>query len=637
MSRKAIGISFLFLAVSFADSDDQPSYDVARIPSGLRVDAAAVIREDWTTFELLSRSKATETHVEVYTIFRKEGRDFGEIELSYDRFRSVDDLRGALYDEHGKEIRTLSSDDVKDESDIAAYSLYEDARVRSAEMYHDSYPYTVMFTYRIDHDGFLGFPSWVAQPSEEPVEHTRFEVVLPDSESLRYWVSVDSLKPRVTFADGRTHYVWEASGLKELSEDELSEDLEQRTWVVRTAPREFELGDRAGRLDQWKSFGAWCENLWKGKTQLPPEAAHEVDSSVAGCVRTVDKVKSLYQFLQRKTRYMNVTLGIGGWEPYDATYVHERGYGDCKALSNYMVALLARAGIRAFAALIYAGGSRSWTIETFPASSFNHVIVCVPLGKDTVWLECTSQTAPFGHLGDFTENRPALLITPDGGDLVRTPASGPEDNRVDRTGRIVLGDHGSATEELCIDRKGSFTENARHVMTYGDSRAREEWVAQNLSISGSSLRSYSLSGITDHADLVRFSLEAEIPRFASSSGMRLFFQPDIAHRGAVPPKERKVRKSPIRFSTAYKTTDSITYVLPAGYRIEALPAAVQLIASFGTFESSSVAAGDSAIVFTRVLEIRTPILPAERYQEYQRFMKDIVKADKAQVVAVRKL
>ena len=80
----------------------------------------------------------------------------------------------------------------------------------------------------------------------------------------------------------------------------------------------------------------------------------------------------------------------------------------------------------------------------FPYDSFNHVILCIPFKNDTTWLECTSNTQPFGKLGPFTENRNALLITEDGGKLVRTPGSLAQDNQFNTEVHITLDPDGGA-------------------------------------------------------------------------------------------------------------------------------------------------------------------------------------------------
>jgi hypothetical protein len=46
--------------------------------------------------------------------------------------------------------------------------------------------------------------------------------------------------------------------------------------------------------------------------------------------------------------------------------------------------------------------------------------------------------------------------------------------------------------------------------------------------------------------------------------------------------------------------------------------------------------GDSALVYTRRLEIWKPEVPPDKYSEYVNFFRGVVKADNAQVVLVSK-
>ncbi len=80
-----------------------------------------------------------------------------------------------------------------------------------------------------------------------------------------------------------------------------------------------------------------------------------------------------------------------------------------------MYSLLKEAGITSCYTLIKAGEMPDILPAIFLPSNLIMLFLCVPLQKDTMWLECTSQTLPSGYLGDFTCDRYALLIDETGG------------------------------------------------------------------------------------------------------------------------------------------------------------------------------------------------------------------------------
>ena len=58
----------------------------------------------------------------------------------------------------------------------------------------------------------------------------------------------------------------------------------------------------------------------------------------------------------------------------------------------------------------------------------NHVILCVPNKDKYVFLECTSQTDPFGYQANFTDDRNVVVIKPEGGEIIRTKIYENKDN-----------------------------------------------------------------------------------------------------------------------------------------------------------------------------------------------------------------
>ncbi|MEK7728985.1 MAG: DUF3857 domain-containing protein, partial [candidate division KSB1 bacterium] len=341
------GIIFVLLFVLFtttttlfARGDDQPELAVSKMPALLGLNAEAVVRLEMRTFFVESPKRATEQIRTAVTVFNQKGREAGRCYVGYDRLVELKNLRGWLLDAEGRKIRELKNSDVKDYSAISGYSLYEDNRVRVAEFFHDAYPYTVVFEYELLYNGIITWPMWYPQDGENSVERTTLELNVPADMPVRYRVRGKLEEPKVTTAAARKIYRWEAALLPKYEHEPFGPSWREQAASVYTAPRHFEIAGYAGDMSSWEGFGQWMQQLYAGREVLPPEALAQVRQLCSGLSSPKEKARVLYEKLQSTTRYVSVQLGVGGWQPFDANYVFTRGYGDCKALSNYMVAML---------------------------------------------------------------------------------------------------------------------------------------------------------------------------------------------------------------------------------------------------------------------------------------------------------
>lgn len=628
---------FRFLVVTIAcgslSMGQGRTYDIVNIPTGLKGSASAVVRISIERFDVENSNSATYTMRRAITIFDKDDRDYGAIQVWYDRSTTIEELEGRIYDANGEEIRELEESDIKDYAAFDDNTLYTDTRVRLASLYHHRYPYTVEFTYELSYDGFLNWPSWYSRLTHDPVQESRFEVTFPGE--LRFWCNKDSLQPVVVTKGKIRTYRWEAHDLPYLGND-VGGDIEDISEIVRIAPASFSLEGHAGNMRTWAEFGEWYAGLNKGRNNLPEAAIAEIRGLVKPTDDIKTKAETLYRYLQARTRYVSVQLGIGGWQPYDARYVHERRYGDCKALTNYMMALLEVSGVRGYPVLINNGNARLPMIEEFPSQQFNHVILCIPNGRDSLWLECTSQTIPFGHIGWSNEGRSALLISPDSGIIVKTPRSAANQNTQRRTGMVALSGNGDAHAEILTTVTGNQQDRLRGGLETINVEERRRWILKDLQIPHVNLNSFSINGLESKESTLSLSVQLTIPRLATLSGSRQFLRPNLTERVTSPPSNFATRLSPVRFAYAYHDVDSIYYRIPLGFSVESLPASVSFAESFGSFKASTESLSDTAVIYRRELIILHPVIPASEYQVYRSFFSSIFRSDRAQAVLVRK-
>lgn len=403
---------------------------------------SAVVRLRAHRFVVDGPEEATLHARKVVTIFGEEGRHHGRLTLWYDSFVDIDDLEGRILDADGETIKELDDDYVSDRSSSGS-SLYSDIRVKVAKLYADTYPYTVEYRYEKEITAPTWWPTWRPVFKDAPVEFNQFEVETPPDYTVRYTVQRDSLPPSTERKGYRQITRWRVTNRPSHEREPMSPSWAEIAPTVHVAPTVFEAAGIRGDLSTWSTFGAWYHRLKKSRDELSPEAARQMRGLVEGAGTKRDSVRRLYRHLQKETRYVSVKLGIGGWQPFPASYVRKRNYGDCKALTNYMEASLKAVGIRSYPVLIHRGIDPPPVSPSFPTTSwFNHVVLAVPMARDTLWLENTDTTAPFGHVAADIEDRRGLLVTPDGGQLVHTPASEPADNRQLRTATVDLTPNG---------------------------------------------------------------------------------------------------------------------------------------------------------------------------------------------------
>jgi len=610
-------------------------FPVAAIPYEL-LPADKVIREISTTFEITGISTAVLKEKYVATIFSKNEEAEGVLVLWYDKYLSIEELDGTVYDANGDEIKTLEDTDIQDVPVYSGSTLHSDARRRIASLFHNQYPYTVEFTYEVEFSGSLNWPEWQAQRSTDPVEKTSFTVICPDKYPLRFWCNKANNRPDITDDGDEKVYQWSANNLHAVDENSVGNDLFDVTTVVKIAPTNFQMDRYKGSMSSWKEFGQWIFDLYKTQGILPASATGEITSVIQSAVTPKEKVKKLYEYMQSRTRYVSIQLGIGGWQPFDATAVHTKGYGDCKALVNYMCVLLKQAGIPSYPVIIKAGANARPIITEFSSNQFNHAILCVPQESDSIWLECTSQSMPFGRLSDFTEDREALLLTPEGGKIVRTPASQSTDNRLNRIASVTIQENGTAKAVVSTIAFGNQQAEIQGALINASPDEKERWMVQRMKMPDVSLSSFTIVGLENHAPEITLNMTAVLPRYASANKSRIFFYPNLLAKTVYLPPKVEQRLSSVNIDYAYVDFDSICYHIPNGFFPETLPKEITLNTSFGSYSAGVVSAHDTALLYTRRIEIRQPLIPASQYSEYRDFWSEITKSDRAQVVLKKK-
>ena len=456
---------------------------------------------------------------------------------------------------------------------------------------------------------------------------------MPADYKIRY-KRVNGAKEPVVISTGNTKTLtWQAANIKAVEYEVFQPSLSRLQPLVLAGPVDFEYGGFKGNLSTWDNYGRFYADLYRGRDVLPDNIKMEIHKLTDGIKDKNEKIKTLYNYLQQNTHYISIQLGIGGLQPFEAKFVAEKKYGDCKALSNYMVSMLREAGVKAYTAIIFGGENFPYVYEDFPRHYFNHVVACVPSEKDTMWLECTEQTKSAGYAGSFTGNRKALLITEDGGKLVSTPWYTANDNLQLRNITATIDENGNLSADVFTHSTGIQQELQHSLFHDANQEQREKYFNRTLNLPTYKVEKIDykeLKGIIPGMDEI---LKITSPGYAAVTGKRLFVVPNLFNKESKIPVNTE-RHFDIRFRSNYKDVDSIAIQLPGGYIIESLPKDVSLKTKFGNY-SIGFKVKDSMIEVLRVREQQEAIFPAGDYQQLADFFDAMTKADRSNLVLVK--
>ena len=230
--------------------------------------------------------------------------------------------------------------------------------------------------------------------------------------------------PKISEENGRRIYTWSRSHV-----DKTDEEKKKEKEAKKKAPKEPEYATiQLTTFESWDQLGRWYAALEKDRRQPNAEIRAKEAELVQGKTTDLDKIQALYDYVATNFRYISLSFGVGRFQPHAASDVLHNEYGDCKDKHTLFASLLAAAGYNADSVLINSG--RKIDPDVPSPAQFDHVFTMLPLGKEEVWMDTTTEVAPFRLLASVLRKKQALIVPQNGTPhLEETPADPPMVNR----------------------------------------------------------------------------------------------------------------------------------------------------------------------------------------------------------------
>ena len=590
----------------------------------------AEVMESITNLEA-TEGKLIETYQYEIKINNRNGDKYAEVEIPFDKMNKVNDIEASIIDNTGKEVKTLKRSDIIERSASSDINFYSDNYVKEFALRHNTYPYTFRYSYRTTASQFLVIADWDPVIDHEiPTHHAILKLKVPRNYILKFTSNLVG-KPGIDTTTEQTIYSWQSSYDRILKPETWSPPAEQLLPRVEIVPLKFKY-DHEGSNKSWITFGDWNLSLLDGLNDLPEKEKGQILSLVQNAKDDKEKIRLVYHYLQKATRYISVSIKTGGLIPYPASYVADKKYGDCKALANYFIACLEFLKIKAFYTVIYAGDEIGRIDTALPSQQFNHVIALVPYGHDSIWLDCTSDFA-FGYTGTFTQNRFALVENTHASKLVMTPAMTYEDVAEIRNICLASSADNKVTAVFNNKFRGDKYELIHSLTTYLSETERKQWLTKKIIEKGFQLEDYSIVKNEDDLPEIYLQYHASSDQILKEYGNEFLLK--IIPFRLPYLEDPKKRKLPLQINYPVYMTDSIVYEIPKGQKLTNLPQKISLQSEYGEYEADFGVEGTKVKVIKH-LKIKAACYPLSDYQKFYEFAESIRDAESSSNIVLIK-
>ncbi|NNT70620.1 DUF3857 domain-containing protein [Flavobacterium sp. IMCC34852] len=627
-------LPFFFLLFFVIAQGQKLEYAAMLIPDSLKQNANAVIRLNEVNISIPSQKEMTIKSMVVTTVLNELGLRSLDLSENYDKNQRISKIEATVYDLFGKEIKTYRRKDFKDVSVADGVSIFNDNRALYLDFTPTTYPFTIVFESEVATSNTAFIRPWSPMNGYlESVEKTTMTIVYKSELGLKTKEINFKSHFGIEKKETATSITYAAKNLVAKKREELAPGFTKIFPLVYFSLEKFSLENVEGIATNWNEFGKWYyQSLLSDTEEIPEETKLKIKQLIGTEKNAVEMAKIIYKYVQEKTRYVSVQVGIGGWRPMLAKEVDKLGYGDCKALTNYTRSLLKTVGVDSYYTVVYAGDDETKDLQQdFASVQGNHVILTLPTDKGLVWLECTSQIQPFGFQGDFTDDRNILLIKPEGGEIVKTKTYTETESLRTIKGAYSVNEEGKLSGKIKMISYGIQYDNSfgKERMSKEDqtSRYKEEFDnINNLSIKKMQL--------VNDKNKIEFTeeLEMEAESYAQNSAGKLMFALNAFDQNNYVPKKYKNREFPFEIIRGYTDEDEFEISIPEGYIFEAKPNNAELKTEFGEYKIEFVPVNSKTIICKRKLIIKKGFYESSKYESYRKFRESIAKLDNSKTV-----
>jgi len=394
-------------------------------------------------------------------------------------------------------------------------------------------------------------------------------------------------------------------------------------------------GNSVTYFNTLKDQYGWYRSLVK---DIPNEAAvlkAKAEEITKGKTNDLEKIKSVFYWVQNNVRYIAFEDGIAGFRPEKAHEVLRRKYGDCKGMAHLTKELLKSLGYDA--RLTWIGTNHIAYDYSTPNLGVDNPMIChLNLQGKTYFLDETKTYHGVNENDKRIQGRQVLVEDGDKYILTNIPSTNYQQN-LDREKRVlsITGTDlkGSAEHEWKGEEKEYILTQLNNIKKDKSKEAFIKYLSENNK--DYILTDFTTSNLEDFDNSVTTKYNISFRNAVSNFGKEYYVDLDF----------RKELGS-FTFDTAERTHDywfdykmnvqrETELLLPEGYTVTGLPANVEIKNSDYEFVVNYVKQKDK-LIYKKSLVIKNPKLSKGKFAQWNKDIEKLNQSYNEQVVITAK-
>ena len=460
--------------------------------------------------------------------------------------------------------------------------------------------------------------------SFEPTVRARFNVIIPESLELNYYVRnfpKGKEMPKITTVDHKRSYAWELEDIPGI----IREPLMEATMDIAPAVFATLFKDWGYLFDK---YGGWQ----LARMEITPEINSLAQEIVKPAKTMDDSIALIYHWIQRNIRYICIKGSeAAGSSGHPASLTLRNGFGDCTDKSMLLATMLRAIGIKAYP--IYLNTNRGGTPPFYeiPIAWSDHAINEIRLKDRRFYLDPVSETFRYPYFAPMDHGALAINVIAKSIDTIPIPS--PQSNAKIYNSEVTIDTLGNAIVTFNRSYTGGWEAQLRGIWKY---LSKDEYIKTiqeiiNEESPSAELIDYEIGPFDDLSQQFYLNWKYKLKDYPVIAGDLIVFKIP----GAENYEASEVSSATRRYDIVYQTSTSVeqhTKIhLPQGYKIESIPLPAELKCKYASYKAEYNKLSENEIEFKDNFSRWSRIIKAEDYGEYKDFIMQVANYAKQQI------